>query len=50
MGDRMENGLCSTHGEMRNAYRILAGKPGGKRIFSKTKSSILNKIGCEGVD
>jgi hypothetical protein len=24
-------GACSTHGEKRNAYRILVGKPEGKR-------------------
>jgi hypothetical protein len=24
---------CSTHGEKRNAYRILVGKPEGKRPF-----------------
>jgi hypothetical protein len=24
-------GACSTHGEKKNAYRILVGKPEGKR-------------------
>jgi hypothetical protein len=24
-------GACSTHGEMRNAFKILVGKPGRKR-------------------
>jgi hypothetical protein len=24
-------GVCSTHGEMRNAYKVLVGKPEGKR-------------------
>jgi hypothetical protein len=27
---------CSTNGEKRNAYRILVGKPEGKRQLSKT--------------
>jgi hypothetical protein len=27
------DGACSTHGEMRNAYKILAGKPEGKIPF-----------------
>jgi hypothetical protein len=30
-------GVCSTHGETKNAYRILVGKPGGKRPFGKPR-------------
>jgi hypothetical protein len=26
---------CSTHGEKRHAYRILVGKPGGKRPLGR---------------
>jgi hypothetical protein len=28
---------CSSNGEKRNAYRILVGKPEGKRPLGKTK-------------
>jgi hypothetical protein len=28
-------GACSTHGEKRNAYRILVGKPEGKRSLGR---------------
>jgi hypothetical protein len=28
-------GVCSTHGEMRNAYKILFGKPEGKRLLRR---------------
>jgi hypothetical protein len=30
-------GACSTNGEKRNAYRILAGKPEGKRPLGRTR-------------
>jgi hypothetical protein len=26
---------CSTHGEIRNAYKILVGKPEGKKPFGR---------------
>jgi hypothetical protein len=26
-------GACSAHGEMRNAYKILVGKPEGKKLL-----------------
>jgi hypothetical protein len=28
-------GACSEHGEMRNAYKILVGKPGGKKSLRR---------------
>jgi hypothetical protein len=31
------NGTCSTNGEKRNAYRILVGKPGGKRPLRRPR-------------
>jgi hypothetical protein len=31
-------GTCSTYGEKRNAYRLLVGKPEGKRSLRKTKT------------
>jgi hypothetical protein len=30
-------GACSTNGEKRNAYRILVGKPEGKRPLGKPR-------------
>jgi hypothetical protein len=30
-------GACSTHGEKRNAYRILVGKPERKRPLGRTR-------------
>jgi hypothetical protein len=30
---------CSTNGEKRNAYRILVGKPEGKRTLGKGRRS-----------
>jgi hypothetical protein len=29
------DGACGTHGEKRNAYRILVGKPEGKRPLGR---------------
>jgi hypothetical protein len=45
-------GACSTNGEKRNAYRILVGKPEGKRSLGwvdKIKMD-LREIGWDGVD
>jgi hypothetical protein len=48
---------CSTNGEKRNAYRILVGKPGGKRPLGRTRrrwvdniKMNLREIGWDGVD
>jgi hypothetical protein len=48
---------CSTHGEKRNAYRILVGKPEGKRSLRRPKHKRevnikmgLREIGWGGVD
>jgi hypothetical protein len=50
-------GTCSTNGEYRNAYRILVGKPEGKRPLGRPrrgwKESIkmdLREIGWGGMD
>jgi len=38
-------------GEMRNAYKILVGKPDGKRPFRRPRRRLdLRKIGWEGMD
>jgi hypothetical protein len=29
--------ICSTHEEMRNAYKIMVGKPGSKKPSSKPR-------------
>jgi hypothetical protein len=48
---------CSTNGRKRNAYRILVGKPEGKRPLGRQKrrwvdnvKMDLREIGCNGVD
>jgi hypothetical protein len=35
---------CSTNGEKRNAYRILVGKPEGKRPLGRPRRRWLNNI------
>jgi hypothetical protein len=35
---------CSTNGEKRNAYRILVGKPEGKRPLGRPRSRWANNI------
>jgi hypothetical protein len=49
--------ICSTNGEKRNAYRILVGKPDGKRSLGKPKPKCvdnikmdLREIGWDGMD
>jgi hypothetical protein len=48
---------CSTSGEKRNAYRILVGKPEGKRPLGRPRrrwvdniKMDLRKIGWDGMD
>jgi hypothetical protein len=50
-------GACSTNGEKRNAYRILVGKPEGKRLLERPRRRCednikmdLRKIGWRGID
>jgi hypothetical protein len=35
---------CSTNGENRNVYRILVGKPGGKRPLGRPRRRCVNNI------
>jgi hypothetical protein len=37
-------GACSTNGEERNAYRILMGKPEGKRPLGRPRRRWVNNI------
>jgi hypothetical protein len=47
---------CSTNGEKRNAYRILVGKPEGKRSLGRPKcrwvdiKMDLREMGLDGTD
>jgi hypothetical protein len=49
-------GACITHGEVSNAYKILVGKPEGKRSFERPRRRWedirvdLKELGWEGVD
>jgi hypothetical protein len=46
-------GLCSTNGGERDSYRLLVGKPEGKRPLGRQKRNIrfyLGKVGFGGVD
>jgi hypothetical protein len=50
-------GACSTHGEKSNAYRILVGKPEGKRPLGRPRCRCeddirmdLRRIGWGGMD
>jgi hypothetical protein len=38
---------CSTNGEKRNAYRILVGKPEGKRPLERTRRRWVDSIKIE---
>jgi hypothetical protein len=51
------DGSCSTHGEKRNAYRILVGNPEGKRPLGRRRrrwevniKMYLREIGWGGMD
>jgi hypothetical protein len=37
--------ICSTYGEKRNAYRILVGKPEGKRQLGRPRRRCEDNIG-----
>jgi hypothetical protein len=37
-------GSCSTNGEKRNAYRLLVGKPEGKRPLGKPRRRWMDNI------
>jgi hypothetical protein len=37
-------GACSTNGEKRNAYRLLVGKPKGRRPLGKPRRRCLDNI------
>jgi hypothetical protein len=37
MKDNETSGACSTFGEMRGAYRVLVGKPEGKRQLRRPR-------------
>jgi hypothetical protein len=48
---------CSTNGENRNAYRILAGMPKGKRPLGRPRRAwannikmYLREIGCDSIE
>jgi hypothetical protein len=48
-------GECSTHGERRGAYRVLVGKPEGKRQLGRPRHRLednikmeLQEVGLEG--
>ena len=48
---------CSTYGERRSVYRVLVGKPGGKRPFGRSRlrwadniTMDLQEVGCGGMD
>jgi hypothetical protein len=50
-------GPVARMGETRNAYRILVGKPEGKRPLGRTRRRLvdnikmdLREIGCDGMD
>jgi hypothetical protein len=59
-GDQIENetgGACSTYGESTGVYRVLVGKPGGKRPLGRPgcrwENNIkmdLQEMGCDGMD
>jgi hypothetical protein len=40
-------GACSTNGEKRNSYRILVGKPGGKRPLVRPRRKCVDNINMD---
>jgi hypothetical protein len=38
------DGACSTNGEMRNAYRLLVGKPEGERPLGRPRRRWVDNI------
>jgi hypothetical protein len=48
--------MCGTHGDMRNAYKVLITKPQGKRALGRPRckwkdiTTNLRGTGCEGVE
>jgi len=59
-GDKMENEMgwaCDVYGEGRGVYRVLVGKPEGKRLLGRPRRRWednikmgLQKVGCVGMD
>ena len=54
---RMLGGACSVYGERRGVYRVLVGKPEGKRPLGRPRGRWednikmdLQKVGCGGMD
>jgi len=49
-------GACSVHGGGRGVYRVLVGKPEGKRPLGRSRhrwednNMDLQKVGCRGMD
>jgi hypothetical protein len=41
---------CITCGELRNAYRILIGRPEVRDHWECDIGAVLKRIGCDGVD
>jgi hypothetical protein len=56
LGDKIENemdAVCSTYGECRGVYRVLVGKPEGKRPLGRPRHGLednikmdLQEMGC----
>jgi hypothetical protein len=44
------DGACSTNGEKRNAYRLLVGKPEGRRPLERPRRRWLDNIRIELVE
>jgi hypothetical protein len=61
LGDKIENnemgGACRAYGERRGVYRVLVGKPEGKRSLGRVRlrwednvKMDLQEVGCGDVD